>query len=112
MSELRPLSNDEIAKLVRQGCRCTNWSLVEVAEALSAVELRELLAKSPGVSLSDEAMPSPTILEATESESVLVGRVRRDSSSERGLLLWLAADPVRLAASNAVRLAETRYQVA
>jgi aspartate-semialdehyde dehydrogenase len=84
---------------------------VEVAENLSAAELRELLAKSPGVSLPGEAMPSPTILEATESESVLVGRIRRDSSSERGLLLWLAADPVRLAASNAVRLAESRFHV-
>ena len=84
---------------------------VEVAEDLSVTELRELLAKSPGVSLRDEAMPSPTILEATESESVLVGRIRRDSSSERGLLLWLAADPVRLAASNAVRLAESRFHV-
>jgi aspartate-semialdehyde dehydrogenase len=84
---------------------------VEVAEELSAQELRELLAKSPGVALPGEAMPSPTIRDATESETVLVGRIRRDPSSERGLLFWLAADPVRLAASNAVRLAEARFQV-
>jgi aspartate-semialdehyde dehydrogenase len=84
---------------------------VEVAEDLSAAELHELLAKSPGVTLPDDTMPSPTILEAVESETVLVGRIRRDSSSERGLLLWLAADPVRLAASNAVRLAESRFHV-
>jgi aspartate-semialdehyde dehydrogenase len=84
---------------------------VEVAEELSAAELAELLAKSPGVELPDESMPSPTLREAAESEMVLVGRIRRDLSSERGLLLWLAADPVRLAASNAVRLAEARFQV-
>ena len=84
---------------------------VEVAEELSAAELSELLAKSPGVALPGDAMPSPTIREAAESEVVLVGRIRRDPSSERGLLFWLAADPVRLAASNAVRLAETRFQV-
>ena len=84
---------------------------VEVAEELSAPELRELLAKSPGVALPDDGMPSPTIREAAESEMVLVGRIRRDPTSERGLLFWLAADPVRLAASNAVRLAETRFQV-
>jgi len=84
---------------------------VEVAAELSAAELRELLAKSPGVTLPGEAMPSPTLLEAVESETVLVGRIRRDSTSGRGLLFWLAADPVRLAASNAVRLAESRFQV-
>ena len=84
---------------------------VEVAEELSAAELSELLAKSPGVALPADAMPSPTIREATESEMVLVGRIRKDPSSERGLLFWLAADPVRLAASNAVRLAENRFQV-
>jgi aspartate-semialdehyde dehydrogenase len=75
---------------------------VEVAEELSAAELSELLAKSPEVAVPGDAMPSPTIREATESEMVLVGRIRRDPTSERGLLLWLAADPVRLAASNAV----------
>ena len=85
---------------------------VEVAEEFSAGELCELLAKSPGVAVCGDAMPSPTLREAAESEMVLVGRVRRDPSCERGLLFWLAADPVRLAASNAVRLAETRYQVA
>jgi len=84
---------------------------VEVAEELSAQELRELLAKSPGVALPGEAMPSPTIRDAIESETVLVGRIRRDPSAEQGLLFWLAADPVRLAASNAVRLAEARFQV-
>jgi len=85
---------------------------VEVAEELSAAELKELLAKSPGVALPGEGMPSPSIREAAESEMVLVGRIRSDPSCERGLLFWLAADPVRLAASNAVRLAETRFQVA
>jgi len=84
---------------------------VEVAEELSAGELSELLAKSPGVSLPGDAMRSPTIREAVESETVLVGRIRRDPSCERGLLFWLAADPVRLAASNAVQLAETRFHV-
>ena len=84
---------------------------VEVAEELSAAELSELLAKSPGVTVPGDAMPSPSIREAAESEMVLVGRVRSDPSCERGLLFWLAADPVRLAASNAVRLAESRFHV-
>jgi aspartate-semialdehyde dehydrogenase len=82
---------------------------VEVAEGLRPAELRELLVKSPGVALPDDATPWPTLRQAAESETVLVGRLRRDPSCERGLLFWLAADPVRLAASNAVRLAETRF---
>ena len=40
--------------------------------------------------------------------STLVGRLRRDPSSERGLLLWLAADTLHLAAVNGVKLAEAR----
>ena len=76
-----------------------------------AAELGELLAKSPGVAVSGAAMPPPSIREAAESEVVLVGRIRRDPSCERGLLFWLAADPVRLAASNAVRLAEIRFHI-
>ena len=41
----------------------------------------------------------------------LVGRLRRDPTSPAGVLLWLAADPVRLAATNAVRLAEARLEL-
>lgn len=84
---------------------------VELDEDLPPEELVELLARSPGVALPGDSMPSPTIREAAESERVLVGRIRRDPSSEQGVLFWIAADPVRLAASNAVRLAETRFHV-
>jgi hypothetical protein len=37
--------------------------------------------------------------------------LRRDRSLERGLLLWLASDPLRLAATNAIKLAETRLRL-
>ena len=42
---------------------------------------------------------------------VLVGRVRRDGSVEHGLLLWFAADVLRMAAANAVSLAVTRLRL-
>lgn len=84
---------------------------IETAERLEPTELMELLAKTSGVSVPDDRMPSPTIREAAESDTVLVGRIRRDLGCEHGLLLWLAADPVRLAACNAVQLAESRFQV-
>jgi len=38
-----------------------------------------------------------------------VGRVRRDESRPGGVLLWLAADGVRLTAAHAVRVAEARF---
>ena len=44
-------------------------------------------------------------------EQVLVGRLRSDPSVEHGLQLWLAADVLRLAAANAVRLAVSRLRV-
>jgi aspartate-semialdehyde dehydrogenase len=42
---------------------------------------------------------------------VLVGRVRRDPSTPHGLLLWVVADALRLAAANAVELAAARLQL-
>jgi aspartate-semialdehyde dehydrogenase len=41
-------------------------------------------------------------------DSVLIGRLRGDPSVERGLQLWLVADPLRLAASHAIQLAVLR----
>ena len=38
----------------------------------------------------------------------MVGRVRSDPSIENGILLWVAADTLRLAAVNAAKIAETR----
>ena len=40
----------------------------------------------------------------------MLGRLRADPSAENGLLLWAAADTVRLAAVNAVTLAEIRLR--
>ena len=37
-----------------------------------------------------------------------MGRLRADPSVPAGILLWVAADLVRLTAHNAVRLAEAR----
>ena len=48
---------------------------------------------------------------AAGREEVLVGRVRRDATVEHGLLLWFAADVLRLAAANAVSLAVARLRL-
>ena len=84
---------------------------IETEVPLAPAELRDLLGKAPGVELWDPEQPGPTTREPTGRGVVLVGRVRRDPSSPGGLLLWLAADPVRLAALTAVRLAEARFEL-
>jgi hypothetical protein len=39
-SEYRPLSTEEIARLNEQGCSCSDWSKVEVAEGFDPVKVK------------------------------------------------------------------------
>jgi aspartate-semialdehyde dehydrogenase len=82
---------------------------LETERELAPRACLERLAKTPGLALRS-AHASPTTREAIGEDDVLVGRVRRDPSAARGLLLWLALDPARLAASNALRVAEARFR--
>jgi aspartate-semialdehyde dehydrogenase len=82
---------------------------METEAALTAAQAREILAKAPGVALAEDDPRGPTTRSCAGSEHVRVGRLRPDPTSAHGLLLWTAADAVRLAASNAVRLAEARF---
>lgn len=82
---------------------------VETARDLTPEACRERLGKTAGVSVFT-LEPGPTTRDAIGEDDVLLGRVRRDPGSERGLLLWLALDPARLAASNALRIAEARFR--
>jgi aspartate-semialdehyde dehydrogenase len=83
---------------------------VETDRRLSLDEAGQLLATAPGIACW-ESEAAPSTRESVGRDEVLVGRLRSDESvpGERGgLLLWLAADPVRLAASNAVKLLRAR----
>jgi aspartate-semialdehyde dehydrogenase len=85
---------------------CVN---LELAKPLSPEEARELLAGSPGVVVVDSMDPltAPTPLETAGRDEVFVGRIRRDTSVEHGLDLWVVADNLRKgAATNAVQIAE------
>ena len=84
---------------------------VEPEREVTPEELREWWVKAPGIEVWDADLPGPTTRDAASRDVVLAGRVRRDASRPGGLLIWLTADPVRLAASNAVRLAELRFDV-
>src|SRR5262249_52100827 len=76
---------------------------VETEDGLSPDRARELLAAAPSVEVVD--FPSPR--QAAGGDDVLVGRIRRDPTVERGLALFLACDNLRKgAALNALQIAE------
>ncbi len=76
---------------------------IEFEDELSSARARELLAAAPSVRVED--VPSPG--KARGGDEVLVGRLRRDPTVERGLALFLAADNLRKgAALNAIQIAE------
>jgi len=83
---------------------------IETTEKLSAEGARSLLMAAPGVVLVDEPLLNryPLPREAAGRDDVLVGRIREDSSHERGLVLWVVSDNLRKgAATNAVQIAES-----
>ena len=83
---------------------------LETRTKITAEEARALLSKAPGVEVMDERRPGgyPTAAtEAANRDTVYVGRIREDLSSDRGLNLWVVADNVRKgAATNSVQIAE------
>jgi aspartate-semialdehyde dehydrogenase len=83
---------------------------IETAAPLSAAEAGAALGKARGVDVWSEEVAGPTLRAASGRDTVLVGRVREDSTRGNSLALWLACDPVCLAAANAVKLAEARLR--
>ncbi len=77
---------------------------LETEEPLSPAEAETILAAAPSV----QVVPTPTSLAATQTENVLVGRIRPDRASDgNGLVLFLACDNlVKGAALNALQIAE------
>jgi aspartate-semialdehyde dehydrogenase len=70
---------------------------------ISPEDARRLLIKAPGVELAD----IPTPLMAAGVDPTFVGRIRRDSTLDHGLSLFLSGDNLRKgAALNAVQIAE------
>jgi aspartate-semialdehyde dehydrogenase len=82
---------------------------IELRAPLGPAECADVLAKAPGVTVWQRGRTGPSTRETVGGDRVLVGRIRSDPSRPGALLLWLAADPIRLAATNALRLAEARF---
>jgi aspartate-semialdehyde dehydrogenase len=82
---------------------------VEFSQPISPDEARRILAQAPGVRVLDDPTVSlyPQPWSAADTDEVLVGRIRRDSSHSNGLVMWIVADNLRKgAALNAVQIAE------
>ena len=87
---------------------------VETERPLSPEETRELLAAAAGVEVIDDParLAYPVALSASGRDPVYVGRIRRDSSAENALNMWIVADNLRKgAALNAVQIAEALIEM-
>ncbi|MEA5144232.1 MAG: aspartate-semialdehyde dehydrogenase [Oscillibacter sp.] len=83
--------------------------LVKTREKVSVEKARELIAKAPGCRLVDDLANKkyPMPLDTSDQDTVFVGRIRDDLTSDRGLTIWCCGDQVRKgAATNAVQIAE------
>ncbi|HWC30530.1 MAG TPA: Asd/ArgC dimerization domain-containing protein, partial [Dehalococcoidia bacterium] len=81
----------------------------ELSEPMAPQEVRELLSRAPGVVVQDDPRNSvyPQPWEATGTDAVYVGRIRRDISHPNGIAFWTVSDNLRKgAALNALQIAE------
>ena len=83
---------------------------IETRDKITAAEVTDLLANSPGVEVLDGVATGeyPTaVTECSGRDPVYVGRIRDDISHPRGINLWVVADNIRKgAALNSVQIAE------
>ena len=82
---------------------------VEFEKDFKIEELRDLLIHSSGITVIDDPSNNkyPLCKDATGSDNVYVGRIRRDYSVDSGINLWVDADNLRKgAASNAIQILE------
>lgn len=83
---------------------------VETKSKISTAQARELLKNTEGIVVVDEMKDGgyPTaVSEAVGEDSVFVGRIREDISTECGLNMWIVSDNLRKgAALNSIQIAE------
>jgi aspartate-semialdehyde dehydrogenase len=82
---------------------------IEFETDFDIVELRQLLASSPGIVVQDDVANFiyPMPLTAHEKDDTFVGRIRRDETQANTLNCWIVSDNLRKgAATNAVQIAE------
>ena len=82
---------------------------VEFDKDFDLAEVKSLLEKAPGVTVTDDPANAiyPMPKDAHEKDDVFVGRLRRDETQPNTLNMWIVSDNLRKgAATNAVQIAE------
>ena len=82
---------------------------IEFEKPFELDDVVEILRRSPGVIIQNDSENNeyPLATNATGTDEVYIGRIRRDDSVENGINMWVVADNIRKgAASNAVQIAE------
>jgi aspartate-semialdehyde dehydrogenase len=82
---------------------------IETEKKITAKEVKELLMRSPGITVIDEPhlKQYPLAIMAAGKDDCFVGRIREDESIKNGINMWIVADNLRKgAALNAVQIAE------
>jgi aspartate-semialdehyde dehydrogenase len=84
------------------------------AEGVSAADIKDMLAESPGVVLQDDPSqqiyPMPAF--CVGKNDVFVGRIRKDLDNDKGFHMWVVSDNLlKGAAWNSVQIAETLIEL-
>ena len=82
---------------------------ITLKKAFKISEIKKLLNISPGVIVKDdpENFSYPMPIDAENTDSVYVGRIREDFSEKNSLNLWIVSDNLRKgAATNAIQIME------
>jgi len=83
--------------------------LLETRKKITPDEVRDLLAKAPGVKVCDDPSKNlyPMPIFTQGQDFIYVGRIRQDTSSDTGVWMWACGDQLRKgAATNAVQIGE------
>ena len=86
---------------------------IELHRPFDLQQVRIMLEQAPGVVVQDDPARNiyPMPLTSHQKNEVFVGRIRRDSTVENGLNLWIVADNLRKgAATNAVQIAQLLHK--
>jgi aspartate-semialdehyde dehydrogenase len=83
--------------------------LVELEKKVALTDIFKVFSNSKGIVLQDEdnSTFAPMPIYSQGKDEVFIGRIRKDPSSDNGIMFWIVADNLRKgAATNAVQIAE------
>jgi aspartate-semialdehyde dehydrogenase len=89
-------------------CHCVSTN-IEFEKSFEMEEIFEALKNQEGIIVLDDVSKNiyPMPLDVEGKDKVYVGRIRRDSSINNGINIWIVADNIRKgAATNTVQIAE------